>query len=106
MKTLTTGLAIAALAACGYTSDLDDPKPEIAQISVDTTPEELRIDVPAGPGIQYLAWSSSEEKALSEWVDSLGDAESKGEEYRDKFPTWTWTILWREKPGVRPVKAR
>lgn len=106
MKTLSTGLSLLALAACGYTSDLDDPKPEVAQISVDTTPEELRIAVPEGPGIQYLAWSSSEEKALSEWVSSLSDAESKGEEYHEKYPTWTWTILWREKPGFQPVKAR
>ena len=106
MKTLASGLALLALAACGYTSDLDDPKPEIVPISVDTTPQELRIDPPAGPGIQYLAWSTSEEKALSEWVDLLDDAQTKGGEYHDKHPRWHWTILWREKPGLRPVQHR
>jgi hypothetical protein len=106
MKTTLPALALLALAACGYQSELEDPKPEYPPITIENEPGRLDIEPPPGPGIQYIAWSIAEDKALTGWVDSLDEARRVGAEYHDKYPDWGWTLLWRAKPDSKPLTPR
>ena len=60
---------------------------------------EHEIATPAGPGLQYLVLQVEDQRALTPWLDSAGEAERVGREWGAKWPGFGWYIIWREKPA-------
>jgi hypothetical protein len=104
MKALPLCLALAAIAACG-TAGFDDPEPQYRRSAFQSERPELEVEPPAGPRVQYLAWSSTEDRALGDWT-TLEAAREQGRGYEDRHPQWHWTILFRENTDGRAIVPR
>jgi hypothetical protein len=100
MKAFALVALVVAISSCRGLREPDDVViPEYHPSIQDSLREELRVDMPQGPDIQYIAWSVDDKKALCPWTASLGEAESKRREWADKHPTLTFTVLWRQHPA-------
>jgi hypothetical protein len=94
-------MLLAALLMSAVSCALDEPNQE--QRPVRTVVQIPAVHNEPGGDVQYMAFGNLEERALSDWVDSRTEAESKGREYISAHPELTYTILWRQKPGARLV---
>jgi len=86
------------LGACYAPRDWD---PEEAREHVPhREPVSVDFDVrtPDGPGLQYMVMNVENAKALTDWLDSRGEAESFQSEWRSKYPDFSSYIVWRKKP--------
>jgi hypothetical protein len=97
MKQLLLAAAVLSLAACAQ----DDEALKYEKVQFDPYHPEVRFD-PDGP-LQWMAFCGDEGRALTGWVDSRSEAESKASEYRGEHPDRECTVLWRQKPGGRLV---
>jgi hypothetical protein len=95
-KLLLAAVAL-SLASCAQ----DDDSLKYEKVRVDRYQPEVRID-PQGT-CQYMAFCTDEGRALSGWVDSRSEAQSKASEYHSEHPERECTVLWREKPAGRLV---
>jgi hypothetical protein len=94
-------LLLAALVMSAVSCALDEPNQDQRRVRTVVQIPEVRNE-PEG-NVQYMAFCNDEDRALTGWVDSRSEAESKGREYISEFPDRTYSILWRQKPGGRLV---
>ena len=100
MKPLALLAIVLTAASCRGLSEPDDVETPTYNPSIQRSLlEEVRHDPPAGENIQYVVWSVDDHKALSPWLSSLGEAESKRREWADKHPLLAFTVLWRQHPA-------
>ncbi|MBI3857092.1 MAG: hypothetical protein HY293_15505 [Planctomycetes bacterium] len=91
-------LAALVLSAVSCSTDTD-----IKYHRVRTEVQIPDVNIEPGGDVQYLAYCTDEERALSDWMDSRSAAESKAHEYTSEHPDRKYTILWRQKPGGRLI---
>jgi hypothetical protein len=56
--------------------------------------------------LQYMAFCTDEGRALSPWLDSKSEAESKSSSYHSEHSDRECTVLWRQKPGRMTFKSQ
>jgi hypothetical protein len=93
MKKLPLAALVLGAVSCAHEDD--DLKYE--KVRVDHYNPDVRI-APEGD-LQYMAFCSDEGRALSPWLDSKSEAESKASSYRSEHPDRECTVLWRQRPG-------
>ena len=98
MKLLALAAVVMSALSCASESDM----PEHRRIRTEVQIPDVRVEPESGD-VQYMAISNEEERALSDWVDSRSEAESKGREYQGVHPDRTYSILWRQKPGTQKL---
>lgn len=96
-KLLALGLLPLA-AGCYAPKDWDpaearDHVPYTEPVTVD-----YAVETPSGPGLQYMVMNVEDAKALTDWLDSRGEAESFQSDWRSKYPGFSSYIVWRQKP--------
>lgn len=96
MKQLALGALLLTAVSCSNDTD-------IRYHAVRTEVQVPSVNHDTGGELQYMAYCSDSDRALSGWVDSRSEAESKASEYRSEHPGRHTTILWRQKPGGRLV---
>jgi hypothetical protein len=83
------------LGSAGCASEDDAPEPH----HIARERDEMTADIPRqSTPLQYMAWCALEEKALGDWTDSQGSADSHRREHLDKFADHPCYLLWRQKP--------
>ena len=97
MKLLALAAVVMSALSCASESDM----PEHRRIRTEVEIPDVRMEPQSGD-VQYMALCNEEDRALSDWVDSRSEAESKGREYLGSHPDRTYSILWRQKPGSEP----
>ena len=97
MKHLLLAAAVLGLASCRH----EDDQLQYEKVRVDRYEPDVRID-PQGD-LQYMAFCTDEGRALSGWVDSRSEAQSKASEYHGAHPDRECTVLWRQKPAGRLI---
>ena len=101
MKRLTIAALLLSLAACA--TDEDAP-PEYQRLRTVVGTPDVYVE-PDGEHLQYMAYSLSEERALSGWLDSRSEAASTASAYESEHPGRNCTILWRQDPSQKiPMK--
>jgi hypothetical protein len=93
-------LLIAALLSCAVSCSTST---EIEYRGVRTVVDPPDVNHDTGGDLQYMAYCNDEERALSDWLDSRSEAQSKANEYRSEHPDRATTILWRQKPSGRLI---
>ena len=100
MRMIAALAAILGIAGCRGISEPDDVEtPTYHPSIVESLRQEVRMDPPQGENIQYLVFSNDDRKALTPWLTSLSEAESKRREFESGHPLLTFTILWRSHPA-------
>ncbi len=97
MKQLLIAAAALTLASCAP----EDDSLKYEKVRVDRYQPDVRLE-PQGT-CQYMAFCTDEGRALSGWLDSRSEAQSKASEYHGEHPDRECTVLWREKPAGRLV---
>ncbi|HLY11091.1 MAG TPA: hypothetical protein VKW04_17445 [Planctomycetota bacterium] len=97
MKQLILAALVLALASCAR----DDDSLKYEKVRVDRYQPDIHIE-PQGT-CQYMAFCADEGRALSDWVDSRSEAQSKASDYHSEHPDRECMVLWREKPTGRLV---
>jgi hypothetical protein len=83
------------LGCAGCASEYDAPEP----LHLARERDEMTAAIPPqSTPLQYMAWCALEEKALGDWADSQGSADSHRSEHLGKFADHPCYILWRQKP--------
>jgi hypothetical protein len=95
-------LLLAALLLCAVSCASDDDSLKYQKVRMEVSQPDVHIE-PDGRNMQYMAYCHDEERALSGWMDSRSEAESKAREYTSEHPDRKYSILWRQKPGGRMV---
>jgi hypothetical protein len=98
LKHLLLGALVASAVSCAAESDM----PEHRKVRTRVDVPDVRME-PEGNDIQYMAYCNDEERALTDWVDSRSEAESKLSEYKSQHPDRLISILWRQKPGTQKL---
>jgi hypothetical protein len=97
MKQLLIAAAALALASCAP----EDDSLKYEKVHVDRYQPDVHVE-PQGT-CQFMAFCTDEGRALSGWLDSRSEAQSKASEYHGEHPDRECTVLWREKPAGRLV---
>ena len=97
MKQLLLATVVLGLASCAN----DDDTLKYEKVHVDRYQPDIHLE-PQGT-CQYMAFCTDEGRALSGWLDSRSEAQSKASEYHGEHPERECTVLWREKPSGRLV---
>jgi hypothetical protein len=97
MKQLLLAAAALSLASCAG----DDDSLKYEKVRVDPYQPEVRFQ-PEG-SLQWMAFCADEGRALSDWLESQSEAQSKASEYHGEHPDRECLVLWRQKPGGRLV---
>ena len=92
-------LLLAALVLSAVSCARDEDALQYEKVRIDRYQPDVRI-TPEGD-LQYMAFCSDEGRALSPWLDSKSDAESKVSSYLSEHPDRECAVLWRQKPGGR-----
>lgn len=95
MKHLVLAALVLTAVSCAAEDDYKYQK-----VRTEVSVPDVRVE-PSGSEIQYMAYCNIEERALTDWVDSRSEAESKAHEYMGEHPDRPCTILWRQKPGTQ-----
>ena len=100
MRLFALAAAVLAVCSCRGMSEPDDVvmptyNPSIQQSLLQT----VDMAPPRGEGIEYMAWSVEDHKALTTWTANLGEAESMVSDSRSKHPLLNFTVLWRQNPA-------
>ncbi len=96
-------LLLAALVLTAASCAAEDDSLKYQKVRLDPAAQETPPMPSETRNLQYMAWANDEGRALSGWVDSRGEAESKAHDYASEFPGRGWIILWRQKPGTEPM---
>ena len=97
MKHLLLAAVVLGLASCAK----DDDSLKYEKVRAERYQPDIRLE-PQGT-CQYMAFCTDEGRALSGWLDSRSEAQSKASEYHGEHPDRECTVLWREKPAGRVV---
>jgi hypothetical protein len=110
MKKLLAVLALASLAACGR-GELDDPVYEPRPVE-DPYFGKLKLDPPDTKDLEFMAFCPEEQRALTAWLGSRGEAESAVAEHEgkakeqkvieDKVYGHDSYVIWRQKTPSDP----
>jgi len=76
---------------------------EVRYRGVQTEVQPPDVNHETGGDLEFMAWCSDSERALSGWVHSRSEAQSKASEYTSEYPGRHTVILWRQKPGGRLI---
>ena len=95
-------LLLAALLLSAASCASDDDTLKYQKVRVEVPRPDVNIE-PDGKDLQYMAYCHEEERALSGWMNSRSEAESKARDYTSEHPDRKYSILWRQKPGARMV---
>jgi len=101
MKQLLLAALALGLASCAQ----DDDSLKYEKVQVDRYTPDIRIE-PQGENLQFMALCSDEGRALTDWVDSRSEAQSKASEYHGEHPDRECTVVWRQKPGRMVPKSQ
>lgn len=101
MKHLLLAVAALSLASCAR----DEDSLKYDKVRVDRYEPDVRIE-PQGENLQYMAFCTDEGRALSDWVDSRSEAQSKASQYHGEHPDRECTVVWRQKPGRMVPKSQ
>jgi hypothetical protein len=93
-------LLAAALLMCAVSCSTST---EVRYHGVHTQVNPPDVNHETGGDLQYMAYCSDEERALSGWCDSRSEAQSAASSYKSEHPDRSTTILWRQKPGGRLI---
>jgi len=97
MKHLLIPAVLLCAASCGY-EDIS-----IKQRDVHTVVNPPDVNHDTGGDLQWMAYCLDEERALTGWCDSRGEAQSAASSYNSEHPDRKTTILWRQKPTERMI---
>ena len=96
MKHLLLAVALLGAVSCSTGTEI-----EYRGVRTEVHPPDVNHET--GGDLQFMAYCLSSERALSDWVDSRSEAQSKASAYKSEWPDRDTTILWRQKPGGRLV---
>lgn len=97
---LLAGLLLGA-ASCAH----DDEGLKYEKVHVDRYEPDVRVE-PVGDNLEYMAFCTSEGRALSGWVASRSEAQSAASAYHSEHADRDCTVLWRQKPGKMTFKSQ
>jgi len=94
-------LPLAALVLGAVSCSHEDDAIKYEKVQVDMYHPDVHV-YPEGE-LQYMAFCSDEGRALSPWLDSKSEAESKASGYHGDHPDRECTVLWRQRPGSQKL---
>ena len=97
-------LPLAALLLGAVSCAHDDDALQYEKVQAPQYHPDVRI-YPEGD-LQYMAFCTDEGRALSPWLDSKSEAESKASSYHGDHPDRECSVLWRQKPGRMNFKSQ
>ena len=100
-KLLLPAALVLSAVSCAH----EDDSLKYEKIRVDQYHPDVRT-ITAEGDLQYMAFCSDEGRALSPWLDSKSEAESKASSYHGEHPDRECSVLWRQKPGRMNFKSQ
>ena len=101
MKHLLLAVALLGAASCRH----EDDSLKYEKVRVDRYEPDVRVE-PVGENLEYMAFCTSEGRALSGWVSSRSEAQSAASSYHSEHPDRDCTVLWRQRPGKLTFKSQ
>jgi hypothetical protein len=97
-------LPLAALVLSAVSCAHDDDALQYEKVRGHDYQPDVRIR-PEGD-LQYMAFCTDEGRALSPWLDSKSEADSKASSYHSEHSDRECTVLWRQKPSRMTFKSQ